>query len=99
MSDLPTRARQHPWPNEGLSPARTTMLDPAPSHMNVGKTVIYRGGKESASQMPGIILGQRGEIADVVVFTYHGPVVQEGCRFMAERAHYDAGDNVCWLLP
>lgn len=69
----------------------------------LGRTVVYSFDGKEESNMPGIILAQSGDIADVAVFTYgHQYVVQCGARFMMEKPKLGwngVGGNVCWLVP
>lgn len=67
-------------------------------HPNIGKTVIYRAGCNRASQKPAVILAQRGSVVDVLVFTYHGTVTQEGAVLIGGIEAWKSSDeNVCWL--
>lgn len=90
-----TSARVAPWPHD-----RPGQVDESPSHPNVGRMVIYRSGGTPQSQMPGVIIGQRASIVDLTIFSYHGPVIQEGCRLLDEPAANFAPDkeNSCWLV-
>ena len=92
---LSTRARTAPWPHD-----RPGQVDESPSHPNVGRTVIYRSGGTEQSQMPGIIIGQRASVVDLTIFSYNGPIVQEGCRLLDEPITGVNADkqNTCWLV-
>lgn len=93
-ADQPVRARLAPWPHDSGFASHT---DGAPAHPNVGRMAIYQAGQYAASRMPAVILGQRGEIVDLLVFSYHGAIVQEGAIMQDRPAVLEDGDNRCWL--
>jgi hypothetical protein len=59
--------------------------------------VMFQHGNTNSLSFPGVVTDRVGDLADVVVFTAAGPLVQYGVAVV--DCPVSAGPNTCWPLP